>query len=372
LQTPGAATLPQGMDGVVAAGIRAGVFPGAVVIVGTRDRLILAKGYGHLTWSPRSPAPTPDSTLYDLASLTKVVATTPAIMLLVDRGRVNLDAPVQAYLPSFTGPGKDAVTVRDLLTHQSGLRASLRLDSLTTDADGARSRVLAEPLRWPPHTRTEYSDLNAMLLGWIVEAVSGERLDRFVADSVLRPLGMTQTSYLPPRALRPRIAPVTLWHGNAIAGEVHDQNAARLGGVSGHAGLYATGGDLARYAQWYLNAGLTGSGAQLVAPGTVAQFTRQAARDRALGWEMRDPRSTDNTGARLSPATFGHTGYTGTSIWIDPARGLFIVILTNRVFAPRTRTSLSQLKQVRAHAADAAVAMLDLACGPQPRSKVAC
>ena len=345
-------------DTIVTRGISAGVYPGAVLIVGTGDRILVAKGYGHFTWSARSAVPNPDSSLFDLASLTKVVATTPAAMLLADRGRLRLDAPVQAYLPAFAGPGKEAVTVRDLLSHQSGLRPSLRLDSLTRTAAAAKQRVFDEPLRWPPHTRAEYSDLNAMLLGWVVEAVSGEPLDRFAADSVFRPLGLTSTLFRPARTLRPRIIPVSLWHGTAIAGEVHDQNAARLGGVSGHAGLYATGSDLARYAQWYLNHGRTKSGGQLVTPGTMETFISRVAGDRALGWETKDPRSTDNAGSRTSPNTFGHTGFTGTSIWIDPVRGVFVVLLTNRVFAPHTRTSLSQLKQIRGRAADAAVALL--------------
>ena len=173
----------------VTAGIRAGVFPGAAVVVGTRDSILLARGYGHLTWSPGSPVPDPDSTIYDLASLTKVVATTPAIMVLVERGRVSLDRPVRDYLSEFAGPAKDAVTVRNLLAHDSGLRASLRLDTLARNAAEARRVVFSEPLRWTPGSHVEYSDLNAMLLGWIVERVSGQPLDRFVADQVLTPVG---------------------------------------------------------------------------------------------------------------------------------------------------------------------------------------
>jgi CubicO group peptidase (beta-lactamase class C family) len=198
-----------------------------------------------------------------------------------------------------------------------------------------------------------------MLLGWIVESVTGTPLDRFVADSVFGPLGLASTLYRPPRNLRPRIAPVSLWHGTSIAGEVHDQNAARLGGVSGHAGLYSTAMDLARYAQWFLNHGRTASGRQLVTRATMDAFTARAAGDRALGWEMRDPKRTENSGTRMSAATFGHTGFTGTSLWIDPEHDVFVVLLTNRVYSPHTRTSLSQLKQIRGRAADAAV---DLVC----------
>lgn len=351
------------IDRAVTGGIEQGVFPGAVVVVGTRDTVLLARGYGGLTWSG-SRRPSPDSTLYDLASLTKVVATTPSVMLLVDRGRVALDAAVSSYLPSFTGDGKGVVTVRLLLEHRSGLRAFLPLNTLTKTAAEAKRRVLDEPLTWRPNTRTEYSDLNGMLLGWIVERVSGMALDRFAADSVFARLGMRDTQYRPPRSLRSRIAPVGLWHGHAIAGEIHDQNAARLGGVSGHAGLYSTGRDLARYAQFWLARGRTRSGRRLVRPATAEVFMRRGPGNRALGWEMRDTSSSDNSGSRMSGRTFGHTGYTGTSMWIDPEGDLFVILLTNRVYAPRTRRSITKLKEIRGKVADGAVALRAQRCGP--------
>ena len=237
------------IDQAVRAGIARGVFPGAVVVVGTRDSILLATGYGHFSWSARSAVPDPDSTLYDLASLTKVVATTPAIMLLVQGGKVQLDRPVQDYLPDFQGQGKERVTVRNLLSHTSGLRADIPLYKDAKDPAAARRLVMAEPLRWPPGRRVVYSDLNAMLLGWIVEAVSGEPLDRFTHDQDVVPAGMMQTRFLPPRALWHRTAPVSTWHGTPVMGRVFDQNAARLGGVSGHAGLSSTGMDLAPSAQ---------------------------------------------------------------------------------------------------------------------------
>lgn len=354
LQTPVGA-----IDQAVTAGIRQGVYPGAVVVVGTRDSILFARGYGHFTWHASSPTPRPDSTVFDLASLTKVVATTPAIMLLVDRGLVGLDQSVQAYLPDFQGANKDRVTVRLLLEHRSGERAFMELDKLAKTAREARALVMKEPLRWRPGTRVEYSDLNAMLLGWIVEAVTHTSLDTFVARQVFGPLGMTQTRYRPPRSWIRRMMPVGLWHGHAIAGKVADQNAARLNGVSGHAGLYSTGFDLARYAQLYLRRGRLPDGRAFFKPQTVALFTKEAAGDRALGWEVRDTTTTYNTGSRLTPETFGHTGYTGTSIWIDPERDLFVIVLTNRVFAPHTRYSISRLKRIRGRVADAAVGLLD-------------
>lgn len=345
------------IDRAMADGIGAGAFPGAVVVVGTGDRVLLAKGYGHFTYSTASRVPSADSTLYDLASLTKVVATTAAIMKLVDRGRLDLAAPVQRYLKDFVGNGKELVTVRHLLEHRSGLRAFLPLNDMSSTAAEARRLVMAEPLRWAPASRVEYSDLNAMLLGWIVESVSGMPLDEFADREVFEPLGMTQTEFTPSRDRRPRIAPVGLWRGHVIAGELHDQNAVRLGGVSGHAGLYSTGSDLARYAQMYLNHGRDSTGVQLIRPETIDAFTRRGNGNRALGWEMRDTMDVANSGALLSSRSFGHGGYTGTSIWIDPDRDLYVVILTNRVFAPRTSRSITILKAIRARVADAAVAL---------------
>lgn len=318
--------------------------------------MLLARGYGHLTWSPRSAVPNPDSTLYDLASLTKVVATLPAVMLLVEEGTLQLDRRVQDYLPDFQGPGKDRVTVRHLLAHTSGLPAYRPLYRQAPDAGTMRRLVMAEPLRHPPGGRVEYSDLNAILLGWVVESVTGRRLDQFVRERVFLPAGMLQAGFRPPRAARYRIAPVGLWRGHPVAGEVHDQNAARLDGVSGHAGLYATGTDLARYAQLWLNEGRSGC-TRLFRRETVAAFRRPAAGRRALGWELRDTATADNAGTQLSESTFGHTGFTGTSLWIDPEHDVFVVMLTNRVYAPRARRSISQLKALRGKVADAAVAL---------------
>ena len=357
-QPPAAAELRR----VVESGVRRGVFPGAVVVIGTRDSIAFAGGFGHLTWSPQSATPSPATTLYDLASLTKIVATTPAIMLLVERGRVDLDAPVARYLPEFTGPGKEAVSVRSLLTHTSGLRAFLRLDTLARDPAGARRIVMAEALRWAPGRRVEYSDLNAMLLGWVVESVSGSPLDRFVASDLFPALGMADARFNPPKSLHARVAPTGLWRGHAIAGAVHDQNAARLAGVSGHAGLFATGMDVARFAQAFLNRGLTPDGRRVFRPETVDLFTRPHADLRALGWELRDTTTSDNAGRRMGPRAFGHTGFTGTSLWIDPGHGVFVVVLTNRVYAPRARTSITFLKEIRGRVADVAVTMAGAPC----------
>ena len=350
------------IDSAIAHGIEVGSYPGAVVVVGTRNTILHAKGYGHFSWSGESQVPDVDSTVWDLASLTKVVATTPAIMRLVDQGRLDLDNSVQTYLPGFLGEGKEVVTVRRLLEHRSGLRAFLPLNDRAETAEEAKQLVLNEPLRWPPGSRVEYSDLNAMLLGWIVESVSGVSLADFTETQIFAELGMTQTRFRPPRDILSRMAPVGLWRGHVIAGELHDQNAVRLGGVSGHAGLYSTGSDLVKYAQLYLSAGRDSEGAEHFPAETVRAFIRRGAGNRALGWEVRDTTDVANTGHLLSENSFGHGGYTGTSIWIDPDRNLFVIILTNRVFAPRTRRSITVLKSVRAGVADAAVGLRSAVC----------
>jgi len=333
------------------------------VAIGTRDTVLFLRGYGHQTWSPSSPAMDPDQTLFDLASLTKVVATTPAVMVLVDEGRLHLNDPVQRYLPGFVGEGKESVTITDLLGHRSGLRAFLPLNTLTTTAVEARARVLAEPLRWRPGARVVYSDLNAMLLGWVVEEVTGDALDVFAARRVFAPLQMTHTRFRLPRAERSRAAPINVWHGHPIQGVIHDQNAERLGGVSGHAGLYSTAADLSRYAQMYLANGRGPDGRPFVGAATLARFLRRGPGNRALGWEANDTTTTTGSaGTLLSPAAVGHGGYTGTSIWIDPDRDLFVILLTNRVYHPRTRGSIGKLRRVRGDLADAAVRLRRHTC----------
>ncbi len=355
-------TAAQQIDEAISQGITSGVYPGAVVVAGTNNQILFARGYGHFSWSAESAVPDPDSTLFDLASLTKVVATTPAVMRLVEERELELDRPVQAYLPEFVGEGKERVTVRHLLEHRSGLRAFLPLNEQAKDREEARHLVLTEPLRWAPGSRVRYSDLNFMLLGWIVERISGTGLDQFAAQHVFEPAGLHDTQFRPPVDVRGRIAPVGIWRGHVIAGQLHDQNAVRLGGVSGHAGLYSTGRDLAGYVQMFLGKGRARTGTRVFRPETVTMFTERTAEHRALGWEIRDTTSEENTGALLSAVAYGHSGYTGTSIWIDPAHDLFVVILTNRVFAPRTRRSISRLKAIRGRVADAAMRLRRESC----------
>ncbi|MGH7664731.1 MAG: serine hydrolase [Gemmatimonadaceae bacterium] len=325
------ALLRDTLQSLLDSGVADSTFPGAFAVVGNHQEVLASAAAGRLDWAP-SPAPN-EHTIWDLASLTKVVGMTTAMMQLVERGAVELDAPVVRYLPGFTGAEKATVTVRDLLTHSSGLPAWRPLYKEAESADAARALVLATPLDTVPGARYVYSDLGAILLGLIVERASGEPLDDYLAEHVFEPLEMNETGFLPDSALLPRIAPTEYdpWRQRHLRGIVHDENAFALGGVSAHAGLFSSGHDLALFARMYLNGGALGS-ARVFTPRTMALFTQvqdPALSHRALGWET--PTGENSGGHLLSESAFGHTGFTGTSIWIDPARDLFVVLLTNRV-----------------------------------------
>lgn len=357
-------------DPLVLDGIRKGVYSGAALVIGTRDSILFAKGYGRFNRSPSSPAISVDSTLWDLASLTKVVATTPALMLLVERGKVDLDAPVVRYVPEFNGRGTEAITVRHLLTHTSGLRGTLPLRQ-AADSAAALWMVLTTTPIAKPGAQMLYSDVNTILLGEIVRRVSGVPLDVFVAREVYGPLGIgDQMVFRPPRRLGRRTVPTGVWRGHPVAGVVNDPNAAKLGGVAGHAGLFATAMGLARFAQWMLGEGVLDrrGGPRILKAETVRQFTkiavpaRRGTSARTLGWEaLPTGEEVSSAGTLFGPRTYGHTGWTGTSLWIDPDRGLFVLLLTNRAYAQASgaRGTFTALKRIRAGVADAAARAAD-------------
>jgi CubicO group peptidase (beta-lactamase class C family) len=332
------------------AAVRDSAFPGAFAVVGTHAGIIAEVGAGHLDWAP---SPVPDEhTLWDLASLTKVTGMTSAMMQLVEQKKVDVNAPVQRYLPDWTGPGKERVTVRHLLTHSSGLPAWRPLYKEATSPESALALVYATPLDTAPGVRMVYSDLGAILLGEIVRRVSGEPLDQYLQRHVFGPLGMSETQYRPGPELRARIAPTEIdpWRQRHLRGEVHDENAYALGGVAGHAGIFSSGHDLARLARAYLNGG-TLDGVRVFSPDVIERFTTlqdSALSNRALGWEK--PTGRNSAGHRMSRAAFGHTGFTGTSIWIDPARDVFVILLTNRVNPTRQN---GRIGGVRTAVADA-------------------
>jgi CubicO group peptidase (beta-lactamase class C family) len=321
-----------------------GAAPGAVrAVMHNGERFVY--GTGQLgADEPQHPG---GPTVYDLASLTKVVALLTMVMFAVNERRIDLDAPIQHYVPAFTGPGKDRVTVRLLLAHASGLPAIRLLYREVSSRAAAFALVDSTPLKYPPGTEETYSDLGAIVLTQAVEAVYGERLDSLAERRVFQPLGMTSTRFLPPAAWQDRIAPTELepWRGRVLRGEVHDENAAVMDGVSGHAGLFGSADDLLRFAEWLLaqadgrSGGHTGDssdvfGRPTVRPSVLREFTRRQnivlGSTRALGWDM--PSSENSSaGIRLSRNSFGHTGFTGTSLWIDPEHQVAIILLSNRV-----------------------------------------
>ncbi|MCU0625309.1 MAG: serine hydrolase [Gemmatimonadaceae bacterium] len=338
---------------VVNSGVSAGGFPGAAVVVGRRGASVYERGFGRLGWGEDSPYVDPKRSVYDLASLTKVVATTSAIMILYDEGKLRLDDHVSKYVPGFSGGWKDLVTIQDLLVHRSGLPAGRDLWRFAWTPDDARRMVIETPLVAYPGERTIYSDLGADMLGFVAESITGEKLDRFIDRRVFQPLGMTETWFRVPSSVRGRTAPTatTSIRGYSLQGEVHDENAFALGQVAGHAGLFSTAADLSVFAQMMLNRG-TYNGVRIVSDTTVARFTARTAGSRALGWDT--CAGHGGCGRYLSSAAYGHTGFTGTSMWIDPQRQLFVVLLSNRVYASRARRPERVISDVRADLADAA------------------
>ena len=341
------------IDRVVANAIDAGGFPGAAVIIGRHGAIVWERGYGTLGGRSRASVD-PERTIYDVASLTKVVATSAATMLLVDQGRLRLDDPVERYLPEFRGTWKSHVTIRQLLTHTSGLPVGREL--ARHSRVGSRRLVLRTPLETPPGERSVYSDLGPDVLGFVIERVTGKPLDRFVQRAIYAPLGMRSTMFRPSATMWSRIAPT---ERGIPLGEVHDRNAHALGGVAGHAGLFASAADLAIFSQFMLQRGAF-HGTRLVHDTTVDEFTRRSVGRQALGWET--CAGGGSCGQFLGPTAFGHTGFTGTSIWIDPERDLFVIVLTNWL-AGRPSGGIAPvavLHDVRSDIADlAALAIVD-------------
>ncbi|HSP68323.1 MAG TPA: exo-beta-N-acetylmuramidase NamZ domain-containing protein [Bryobacteraceae bacterium] len=328
------------LDASTEQAIRDGLIPGAVLVVGHDGKIVHRKAYGARALVPAREAATLD-TIYDIASLTKVVATTPAIMKLHEQGKIRLDDPVTAYLPEFQG-GRSPITIRQLMTHFSGLRPDLDIDPAWSGYDTGIRKALVDKPAGPPEERFVYSDINFELLGEIVRRVSGQPLDRFAREQVFEPLGMIDTTFKP--ASSARIAPTELdaATGKPWRGVVHDPTARYMGGVAGHAGVFSTADDLARYAGMML-------GGRLFAPATVALFTSNAAPSdqpilRGLGWDIDSPYSSNRGDLFPRGASYGHTGFTGPSIWIDPASRSFVVIMTNRVH-PKGGRSINEWRR---------------------------
>jgi uncharacterized protein YbbC (DUF1343 family)/CubicO group peptidase (beta-lactamase class C family) len=324
--------------------------PGAVVLVARNNGVVWRKAYGSRALEPAREAMTTD-TIFDLASLTKVVATATSIMILMERGKVRLSDPLSNYIPEIKGEGRERITLELLLTHRAGYAPDFDLKDRWSGYDQAIKRLIQEPLRSPPGAKFVYSDINYIALGEVVHRVSGLTLDEFARQNIFLPLGMRDTGFRPKAKLRSRIAPTEQRRGQLsylgdkpqdseadadkwLRGEVHDPTSYRMGGVAGHAGLFSTADDLAIYCQMILNGGEY-NGVRVLAPLTVAEMTRprlvtDTGWTRGLGWDINSSFST-NRGDLFPLGSFGHTGFTGTSFWIDPASKMFVVFLSNRV-----------------------------------------
>ncbi len=334
------------IDDIVAEGLAQRRMPGCVVCIGRRGQIVLLKAYGHKQLQPTELPMTTD-TVFDMASITKPMATATSIMILIERGQLKLNQRVAMLIPEFAANGKEEITVFELLTHQSGLLPDNKVADYEDGPDKALERICALNLQAPTGTKFIYSDVNYILLGELIRRVSGKSIHEFTQENIYQPLGMKETGYLPREELRARAAPTEQRYGHWMRGEVHDPRSFLLGGVAGHAGLFSTAEDIALYAQMMIQQGQYG-GAQILSPRTVATMTRGyriqgGSRNtmegvpanppiflRGLGWDKRSGYSI-NRGELLSDSAFGHGGFTGTVLWIDPELELFVIFLSNRL-----------------------------------------
>jgi len=334
------------MDEQINQAVQSGLIPGAVLVLGHNGQIVYQKAYGERALIPRREVMTLD-TIFDAASLTKVVATTSAVMKLFDQGKIRLNDPVTAYLPEFED-GHSDITIRNLMTHFSGLRPDLDLKPAWSGYETGIHRALIDKPARPPGVRFVYSDINFILMGEIVRRLSGQSLAEYTHANIFQPLGMSDTMFQPPASLRPRIAPTEIdpATGQPLRGVVHDDTSRFMGGIAGHAGLFTTAADLAKFAQMMLNGGEL-NGVRIFSAATVEKFTTpQSPADqpilRGLGWDIDSPYSS-NRGDLFPIGSYGHTGFTGTSLWIDPYSKSYVILLTNFVH-PHRGKSLSSLR----------------------------
>ena len=352
-KTPAASARFSSVDVIIQQAIRDKQIPGAVLLIGHNDQIVYRKAFGNRALEPRRELMTLD-TIFDLASLTKVIATTTSVMQLVERGKIRANDPVVKYLPEFGQNGKEDITIRQLLTHYSGLAPDLDLKTPWEGKDTAYRMAFAEKPETPVGAQFVYSDIGFVTLGALVERVSGENLDAYTAAHIFAPLRMTHTRFLPPKAWRPKIAPTQYdEHDHMLRGEVHDPTAFRMGGVAGHAGLFSTADDLSKFAQALLNGGGGVLSAAMVEKMTTPEQAPNATSVRGFGWDIDSPFST-NRGDLLPVGSYGHTGFTGTSLWIDPTTRTYIILLTNAVH-PRGQGNAIALRSKVATAVAAAL-----------------
>ncbi len=335
----------QALDGAITLAIEQGRLPGAVLVVGHNGQIVYRKAYGKRALVP-APEPMTADTIFDIASLTKVVATTSSLMKLFEEGKFRLNDKITEYIPEFQG-GKSDITIRNLLTHFSGLAPDVPLSPDWTGYQTGIRLAATTPPEGPPGVRFVYSDINFILLGELVHRLSGQMVSEYARQNIFLPLGMRETTFQPPASLAARIAPTErLGRGAPLRGVVHDPTARNMGGVAGHAGVFSTADDLARFAQMMLNQG-QGSGMRLFSPLTIEKFTEpQSPPDqailRALGWDIDSPLS-GNRGELFPIGSYGHTGFTGTSLWIDPSTKTYVILLANSVH-PTARPAITPLR----------------------------
>lgn len=334
------------VDKVINKAIEDEAFPGAVVLVWKDGKTIYEKAIGNYTYDSSSPK-IKTNTLFDLASLTKVVATTTAAMICYDRILFSLDDKVVKYIPEFGTNGKDNITIKNLLIHNSGLPAWKKFYGRNLNYDDVINEIYSSELEYKTGEKTVYSDLGIITLGKIIEKVSGKTLDVFCEGEIFIPIKMESTFYNPDDSLKRLCAPTEIdnyWRMKALQGEVHDETSAMLNGVAGHAGLFSTADDIAKLISVLINKGKLGQ-KQFIKQSTIELFTKRysAESTRAIGWDTKSD-SGSSAGKYFSQNSFGHTGYTGTSIWVDPERNLFVVFLTNRVYPTRENTKIQKVR----------------------------
>ncbi|MFA8342848.1 MAG: glycoside hydrolase family 3 N-terminal domain-containing protein [Rhodothermaceae bacterium] len=323
------------------------IFPGGVLLIGHQDKVIYHKAFGRHTYSNKSPK-TKTSTMFDLASLSKVVGTTSAAMLLSDLQKMNLNDFVKNYLPEFANNGKDSVTIYQLLTHRSGLSASKPFYKSVKKADQVIDQIMNSKVVFKPGTSSRYSDLGMITLQKVIERITNSTLDSFLKENLFKKLGMTNTLYNPDKKQKKNCAPTeydSYWRKKTIQGEVHDETASLLNGVAGHAGLFSTSSDLAKFAHVLVNNGLYGN-KQIFSPVTIDEWTTQqySNSSRGIGWDTKYGKFS-SAGKLFSKNSFGHTGFTGTSLWIDKERKLFVILLTNRVHPSRHNKKIIRFRR---------------------------
>jgi len=315
-------------------------------LVSKDGKVIYEKGFGHFTYD-ESSSKVSTTTIYDIASLTKVVATTTAAMICIDRNLFQLDDLVYKHISEFSENGKEVITIENLLLHNSGLPAWKKFYNKNLDADSIIKNIYSIKPEYPAGAKTVYSDLGIIVLGKLIETVTGKKLNQFCKDEIFIPLKMNNTCFNPPDSFKYKIPPTEIdkhWRKKLIQGEVHDETSSLLEGVAGHAGLFSTGEDLSKLIQMLLDEGIF-NGKQFIKPETVKLFTTRNSpkNTRALGWDTKST-TRSSAGNKFSKTSFGHTGFTGTSVWIDPVRNLFVVFLTNRVYPSRENKKIINVR----------------------------